>query len=126
MKRRLRMESLEEEKELVRGMMSSGMTLAEVARELDKSIFWVYSRYKDNYAPIKDKIKKTLMSRREKLEDRLKRDRKELESIKERRIKIEEELNYSPHRSREELEEYRKRRDKDVKIAGAVPKFDDD
>ncbi len=120
------MESLEEEKELVRGMMNSGMTLAGVAGELDKSIFWVYSRYKDSYAPIKDKVKKTLMSRREKLEDRLKRDREELENIKERRIKIEEELNYSPHRSKEELEEYRKRRDKDVGIAGAVPEFDDE
>ena len=119
------MNNFEEEKEVVRGMMSSGMTLAEVAGELDKSISWVYSRYKDNYAPVKDRVKKVPMSRKEKLEDRLKKDEEELKKIEERRIKIEEGLNYSPHRSKEELEEYRKGRDKDVGVAGVVPKFDE-
>ena len=120
------MNKTEEEIAMVRKMKDSGMTLAEVARELEKSISWVYSRYNDCYIPAKAKTNKkdTLKSKLIELEERKAVLGERRTKLEEEETGIEGEINCPSDRSYEELLEYRKKRDKDVDIAGAVPEFD--
>ena len=115
------MDKLEREKMMVKGMISSGMTLAEVARELEMNKSTVYTRYNDLYAPAKAREK---VSKKEELENSIKKDEERIVELEKENIVIDEELNCPANRSDEDLVEYREKRDKDVQIAGAVPKFD--
>ena len=114
------MNELEEEKGMVRKMKDSGMSLAQVAAELDKSISWVYSRYNEHYAPAEVK-EKVVISEIDRVQLELDDIKNMLSDLEKEEVKIEEEINSSPFRTYEELEKYRKERDKDVKAPGAVP-----
>lgn len=124
MKRKIKMNKLDEEKAMVREMVSNGMSFADVARKIGVDYMWVYKRCDNLYTLTGSKEKKKVLSEKEKLQIKIDNIRKERDKIKDARSKIDKELNYSPHRTEEELIEYRKRRDKDVGSPGAVPVFD--
>lgn len=118
------MNELEKEKMMVRGMKESGMTLAEIAKELEMDRSTVYTRYNELYAPAKAREDKKEVSEVDKLEKSIAEDEKRIAELEKEDADVDEELNHSPHRSEEELIEYRKKRDKDVDAPGAVPEFD--
>ena len=118
------MDKLDEEKAMVREMVSNGMSFADVARKIGVDYMWVYKRCDNLYTLTGVKEKKKVLSEREKLQIKIDNIKKERTRIKEERTKIDEEINRPSHRTYEEECEYRKRRDKDVDVPGAVPEFD--
>jgi transposase-like protein len=118
------MDRLDEEKAMVREMVSNGMSFADIARKIGVDYMWVYKRCDNLYAKTGAKEKKKDLSENEKLQIKIDNIKKERSRIKEERSKIDEDLNYSPHRTLEELIEYRKKRDKDPGAPGALPRFD--
>lgn len=119
---------LDEEKAMVKKMVDSGMSFADVARQVGVDYTWVYKRCDNLYAKVDAKEKKKPPSALEKKQAILNDIRKERAKIKNEREKIDEEINCPQGRSDEELVEYRKRKDKKAleKIAGAMPEFEFD
>ena len=103
---------LEEEKAMVRKMVDSGMSFADVARQIGVKYQWVYKRYDDLYG-ITAKKKKKVLTKGEKLQIEIDNIKKRRNEIKNEREKISEDLNCPLNRSYEDLVEYRKRRDKE-------------
>ena len=118
------MERIDEEKEIVKKMKNSGMTLAGIAQELDRSIYWVVSRCDEMYSPVKARESKEILSEKEKIQIKLDDIKKERARIKQKRAKFREKINRPLNRSYEEECEYRKERDKDPGAPPAVPVFD--
>jgi transposase len=112
-----------EERKMVEELRERGLTIAEIARELDKSLSWVYGRLNEAYAPKgKERVeRKEKPTREEELAFEVEEIERELKELKEERIKIDEEINVPYKRSYEDLLEYRKKRDKDVLVPDIVP-----
>lgn len=120
------MNDLEKEKMMVRGMKESGMTLAEIAKELEMDRSTVYTRYNKLYAPNKVKGKKKALSEKEKIKAGIKKDEERLIELEKENTEIDEEINRPLHRTYEKECEYRKKHDKDPKTPGPVPIFDEE
>ena len=114
---------LGEEKEMVRKMKESGMKLAEIAEELQKSVSWVFSRVEERYSPVRnsdecklDATNRELEEEERKLLEEIEELEEEVKSSKERERELTVKLNMPLERSYEELVEYRKGRDEAVEV----------